>query len=145
MMVAATTPTASRRPYICRGIGPTSTVPFDGLGMNAGGTAGIGGDARAAQPIAGFAETGVVTTRLARLATLVAVLFVAAACTPGGPPPGGPAPTGDQNGSLGSCPVFPADNAWHAAVSTLTLRSTSSAIVNQVLADGPGFLHADFG
>ena len=45
-------------------------------------------------------------------------------------PPGGGSATGDQNGPLGSCPVFPADNAWNTDVSrragrTRTRRTTS--------------------
>ena len=43
------------------------------------------------------------------------------------------------------CPVFPADNPWNANVSMAPEFDRSGAIVNQVLADGPGFLHADFG
>lgn len=77
---------------------------------------------------------------------VLVVGFVAAACAPVSPPPSTPTSgTGDQNGSLGSCPVFPADNAWNTDVSSLPVRSDSTAIIDQVLADGPGFLHADFG
>jgi hypothetical protein len=88
--------------------------------------------------------------RLARLVPVFVVLAVAAACTPvaGGPAPTPAAPssdTGDQNGSLGSCPVFPADNAWNTDISTFPLLGNSTQMVNQVLADGPGLLHADFG
>jgi hypothetical protein len=100
----------------------------------------------------------VTTPRLLRLAPIVAILMIAAACTPigggvpprvtaigGGVPPRGPQPTGDQNGPLNGCPVFPADNAWNTNISTAPLRGDSGQIVNQVLLDGPGFLHADFG
>jgi len=80
---------------------------------------------------------------------VLAIVIAAAACTPvgGGGPPGGPQPTGDQNGPLNGCPVFPADNAWNTNISTTPVRSDSLNIVNQVLADQPGaaFLHADFG
>lgn len=76
-------------------------------------------------------------------------MVVAAACTPiggGNPPPRGPQPTGDQNGPLNGCPVFPADNAWNTNISTLPTRSDSASIVTQVLSDGPNQnLHADFG
>ena len=41
--------------------------------------------------------------------------------------------------------MFPGDNAWNTDISTLPARANSGAIVQQVLADGPGFLHADFG
>jgi hypothetical protein len=72
--------------------------------------------------------------------------LVAAGCAPVSPPPGAPAAsTGDQNGSLGSCPVFPADNAWNTDISSYPRRANSDAIINEVLATGPGFLHADFG
>ena len=87
------------------------------------------------------------TARSARMLVPVLVLVaVAAACTPPAPS-APPPPTGDQNGSLGSCPVFPADNAWNTDVSGDAPLSNSTQIVNQVLADDPGnqFLHADFG
>ncbi len=88
---------------------------------------------------------------LFRIVPVVVLGAVVAACAPvtSGPPPTGPptpvADTGDQNGSLGSCPVFPSDNAWNADISTLPTRANSTAMIDQVLADGPGFLHADFG
>jgi len=120
--------------------------------MNAGTANGMGGDRRALNKSGGFVDTEVVITRRhLRGALGVAALLVLGACAPtscgpnGGGPAPGPAATGDQNGPLNGCPVFPADNPWNANVSTLALRSNSSAIVTQVLADGPGFLHADFG
>ena len=90
---------------------------------------------------------------MARLVPVLVVLTITAACTPvasgPGTSPAAPAApssdTGNQNGPLGGCPVFPADNAWNTDISTLLLRANSTAIVNQVLADGPGILHADFG
>jgi hypothetical protein len=125
-------------------------VPLDGLGIDASGENGIGGHATALNNPRVCADTGAVTTpRPLRLAPVAVVLLVAVACTPigGGVPPRGPQPTGDQNGPLNGCPVFPADNAWNTDISTVPLRSNSSAIVSQVLADQPGagFLHADFG
>jgi hypothetical protein len=76
---------------------------------------------------------------------LVVAVVLGAACAPVAPPP--PPGTGDQNGSLGSCPVFPANNAWNSDVSGLAPVSNSSSIVQQVLTDQPGnqYLHADFG
>jgi hypothetical protein len=53
--------------------------------------------------------------------------------------------TGDQNGSLGSCPVFPADNPWNTDISSAPLDPNSAGYITQILADGPDFLHADFG
>ena len=88
---------------------------------------------------------------------LVAVALGAAACVPPKPPapttttttsPAGPPPgagTGDQNGSLGSCPVFPDDNAWNTDISTTAVHTNSTNYINQILADGGDFLHADFG
>jgi hypothetical protein len=83
---------------------------------------------------------------------LVLVAVLAAACVPkppkAAPPPPGPPPsagTGDQNGSLGSCPVFPADNAWNTDVSGAPLHPNSASFITQINADGGDFLHADFG
>src|SRR5436190_1563166 len=52
---------------------------------------------------------------------------------------------GDQNGSLGTCPVFPADNAWNTDVSTTPVHANSANYINNILANGGDFLHADFG
>jgi hypothetical protein len=78
---------------------------------------------------------------------LVALAFAAVACAPAAAPPAPPPPTGDQNGPLGSCPVFPADNPWNQNISGLSPLPNSAQIVNQVLADDTShqFLHADFG
>jgi hypothetical protein len=74
----------------------------------------------------------------------VLLVAVAAACTPPpAPPPSNH--TGDQNGSLGSCPVFPPDNPWNTDISNAPLNPNGANYINQILADGPGFLHADFG
>ena len=87
------------------------------------------------------------TIRPTRLAVVLAVLVAAAACTPApsGPPPS--SATGDQNGPLNGCPVFPSDNPWNTSIATAPVLANSPAIVNQVLADEPGNqnLHADFG
>jgi hypothetical protein len=66
-----------------------------------------------------------------------------AACTP--PPTAPPARTGDQNGPLGTCSVFPSDNAWNTDVSSAPLDPNSNDYLAQILADGGDFLHADFG
>jgi hypothetical protein len=58
--------------------------------------------------------------------------------------PGGSA-TGDQNGSLGSCAVFPADNAWNTDVSNAPVHANSANYIDNILANGGDFLHADFG
>jgi hypothetical protein len=53
---------------------------------------------------------------------------------------------GAQNGPLGSCPVFPADNAWNRDVSTLPVSSGSAQYLNGIAAlGGNQKLHADFG
>lgn len=60
--------------------------------------------------------------------------------------PGGPAPaTGDQNGSLGTCPVFPADNPWNTDVSAYPVHPNSANYVANVLSSGGQYLHPDFG
>src|SRR4029078_6572878 len=58
---------------------------------------------------------------------------------------GGGSATGDQNGSLGSCPVVPADNAWNTNVSNAPVHANSANYINNILANGGDFLHADFG
>ena len=87
-------------------------------------------------------------------AVVLVVGMLAAACVPPAPPPpqgsspGGPPPgagTGDQNGSLGVCPVFPADSAWNTDVSAAPLHPNSAGYITQINADGGDFLHADFG
>ncbi|GMU79034.1 MAG: hypothetical protein AMXMBFR46_18270 [Acidimicrobiia bacterium] len=60
--------------------------------------------------------------------------------------PSGPSsPTGDQNGPLGTCPVFPADNAWNTDVSGYPVHSASADYIAGILASGGDFLHPDFG
>jgi hypothetical protein len=77
-------------------------------------------------------------------ALVVAGLVVLAACVPPVAPPA--SGTGDQNGPLGSCPVFPADNWWNRDISGLPVHPNSQNYVNTVLASGSNkFLHADFG
>jgi hypothetical protein len=84
---------------------------------------------------------------VALLAACAACAAALAACVP--PPPAPvdpPTDTGAQNGSLGSCPVFPADNWWNRDVSGLPVHPNSQNYVNTVLASGTNkFLHADFG
>jgi hypothetical protein len=85
----------------------------------------------------------------------IAVLAVAlGACMPqtggGGQQGGGTPPrTGDQNGPLGSCTVFPADNPWNTDISSAPVHAQSSTYLAQIASDGGGgsanFLHADFG
>jgi hypothetical protein len=89
--------------------------------------------------------------RRSALLTTSAVLglLAVAACAPIAAPAPTPAPaparTGTQNGSLGGCPVFPADNPWNADISALPKRANSDALIAQIQADGADFLHADFG
>src|SRR4029077_14261960 len=59
--------------------------------------------------------------------------------------PSGGSATGDQNGSIGSCPVFPADNAWNTDVSQAPVHANSANYIANILANGADFLHADFG
>jgi hypothetical protein len=108
--------------------------------------------------------------RNVRIFALVAVLAagLAACAVPDDPPPPPPPPppvapvvvppvvvppvvvpgsaTADQNGSLGSCPVFPADNAWNRDVSALPVDTNSQHYIDTILASGTNKkLHADFG
>jgi hypothetical protein len=84
---------------------------------------------------------------------ILAVGITAAACRPVSPPPRPPSPptpstplrTGTQNGSLGSCPVFPANNPWNTNISTASVHPSSSQIINRINSQGGDFLHADFG
>lgn len=71
------------------------------------------------------------------------LVIVAAACAAAPPP--APPRTGAQNGTLPSCPVFPADNAWNTNISTYPVDPNSSAYVQNVLANGGDYLHPDFG
>jgi hypothetical protein len=51
-----------------------------------------------------------------------------------------------QNGPLGSCHVFPADNAWNRDVSTLPVDANSANYISAITAlGGNQKLHADFG
>jgi hypothetical protein len=77
---------------------------------------------------------------------LMVTVAVAAACQvpqPPPPPPSNGHASMTQNGSLGSCRVFPADNAWNRDVSSLPVASGSNAYVTSIGAAGR--LHPDFG
>jgi len=85
---------------------------------------------------------------------VVAVAAVGlAACAPDPAPDPGPGPgggaassaTGERNGSLGSCRVLPADNAWNTDVSGYRVNPSSASYIANILANGGDFLHADFG
>ncbi len=52
---------------------------------------------------------------------------------------------GSSTPTIGGCPVFPADNAWNTDVTNAPLDLNSSAYISNILANGGGFLHADFG
>jgi hypothetical protein len=77
------------------------------------------------------------------------VCVVVGVCAPVEAAPNGAAPaeaTGDVNGPLGACPVFPSTNWWNRDVSRLPASRFSAAIVTRINADGSNhFLHADFG
>jgi hypothetical protein len=54
--------------------------------------------------------------------------------------------TGDENGPLGSCPVFPSDNVWNEDVSNLPVDPNSAAYLSRIASlGGNQHLHADFG
>lgn len=97
------------------------------------------------------------------LVALVGGLTIAAACGPEPEPPppppaapaapAAPAPApapapgsgGTQNGSLGNCPVFPADNPWNTDISTAPVHPNSANYIANILANGGDFVHPDFG
>ena len=60
-------------------------------------------------------------------------------------PASGGSATGDQNGSLGTCPVFPADNAWNTNVANAPVHANSANYIKNILDNGGDYLHADFG
>jgi hypothetical protein len=66
---------------------------------------------------------------------------------PGAAPTAVPASKGPTPGSspaaAGSCPIFPADNVWHADVSRLPVRSDSARLVASIGTSAA--VHADFG
>jgi hypothetical protein len=101
------------------------------------------------------------------LVTVATGALLLSACLPTSPAPGPTSPTAPssttttttttttrpagsgawaQNGSLGSCTVFPADNPWNQDVSSLPV-ATNSANYLTAIADlgGNQKLHADFG
>jgi len=47
--------------------------------------------------------------------------------------------------SIGSCPVFPADNPWNLDISGYPVHPNSDAFIASIGASGGGYLHADFG
>jgi hypothetical protein len=91
------------------------------------------------------------------LVTVALGAVVLAACLPPAPPPApappappAPAPPSGgawaQNGPLGSCHVFPADNAWNRDVSGLPVDANSANYIAAITASGGNQkLHADFG
>ena len=60
-------------------------------------------------------------------------------------PASGGSATGDQNGSLGTCPVFPADNAWNTNIANAPVHANSANYIKNILDNGGDYLHADFG
>ncbi len=73
-----------------------------------------------------------------------------ASCLPKPPPDPPPEPVPDpagwvQNGPLGNCPVFPADNAWNARIDAAPVHPDSDEILAFIDAHGGDHLHPDFG
>jgi hypothetical protein len=82
------------------------------------------------------------TTSTTKPATTTTSTTAPATTTTTGPTSGAWA----QNGSLGSCRVYPADNAWNRDVSTLPVDPNSSNYLGAIAAlGGNQKLHADFG
>lgn len=79
-------------------------------------------------------------------ATVAGLALLASACVPPLPAVAPLPETGTQNGSLGSCPVFPGDNPWNTDVSTLPVDDHSDEYLSGIAGlGGNQFLHADFG
>jgi hypothetical protein len=58
----------------------------------------------------------------------------------------GSAPPANAARAIGSCPLFPDDNAWAADVSQYPVHPNSDRYIAHILANGGNrFLHADFG
>jgi hypothetical protein len=86
------------------------------------------------------------TRAIGAFVALVAVATVGCVPRPApAPPPPPPSGGGTQNGSLGTCTVFPSNNPWNTNISTAAVHPNSTNYINQILADGGDFLHADFG
>ena len=81
------------------------------------------------------------------VASLVtAGLVLAVACQPAEPDPPPPDPGGwEQNGPIGDCPVFPANNPWNTDISAAPVHPDSDNFLAHIAANGGDFLHADFG
>ncbi len=75
--------------------------------------------------------------------SVVILVSALSACATVAQPPTAGSPTMVENGSLGGCPVFPADNAWNTDVSSLPVAAGSDAYVASI--GLTGHLHADFG
>jgi hypothetical protein len=75
------------------------------------------------------------------------VIAATSACNNVGssPPPPPPPHTGDQNGSLGACTVFPPTNPWNTDISSAPVATGSNAYITQILGNGNQNLHPDFG
>ena len=85
-------------------------------------------------------------------AAVLVVAALATACQPPTVVPTVPVPGGSSGGgsttagpSLGGCPMFPANNAWNAKVSSLAVRSDSATLVRNITTGGHTNLHPDFG
>jgi hypothetical protein len=73
---------------------------------------------------------------------LLGVAGLLAACLP----PPGAGGTGDQNGPLGACRVFPSDSPWNQNVSSLPVHPKSANYLAAIAGSGGNqSLHADFG
>jgi hypothetical protein len=61
------------------------------------------------------------------------------------PPTTTTTPGGSGGPTVGGCAVFPANNAWNTDISAAPLSTNSAGYISNILANGAGFLHADFG
>ena len=75
--------------------------------------------------------------------SVVILVSALSACATVAQPPTAGSPAMVENGSLGGCPVLPADNAWNTDVQSLPVAAGSDAYVASI--GLTGHLHADFG
>src|ERR1700737_74431 len=120
--------------------------PLDGLGMDpssvciSGHRTGGRGPTRPSRSRARNADTAHMRRGLLFVMLLGAASLLAACVPPSSPPapttttsPTGSGATWAQNGSLGSCRVFPADNPWNRDVSTLPVDGNSANYLTAIV------------
>ena len=80
--------------------------------------------------------TTTTTTSTTTTSTTTTTTTSTTTTNPGG---GGTSPT------IGGCAVFPSDNPWNKDISNASVDPNSNNYINNILANGGDYLHADFG